>query len=216
MKKLVLTMALLAGATMGYAQGTINWTDYVSPSGSGAGFSVTIFGPATPTSPAQNLGNTSADLPAGTATYAGAPLSGSAFEVGLYVGTSEGAAQNAVVSGSPIATSSFLTGGSAGTWFLSSLLTATDNGDAPGTKVFVALAAWSTAGGASSYAAATERGFSTSSVTLTEGGGSPPVTPPSLQGTGITDFAIGSVPEPSTIALGVMGASAFLMRLRRK
>jgi hypothetical protein len=32
----------------------------------------------------------------------------------------------------------------------------------------------------------------------------------------MTSFSLAVTPEPSTIALGVIGASAFLLRLRRK
>jgi len=217
MKKTILTLSLLAGATAVYAQGTINWTDYVSPSKTGPGFGITVFGPATPTSPAtDSLGNTINDTPAGTAVYAGAPLT-TGFEVGLYVDTSATAVHNDVLNGAPVATQPFLTGASAGNWASPAGLDVT-TAFAAGQPVFVELAAWSTSGGATSYATSTgAEGFSlVSDATATLGGGSPPQPAPTLQGLGITDFSVGSVPEPSTIALGVMGASAFLMRLRRK
>jgi len=100
---------------------------------------------------------------------------------------------------------------------------------AAGSPVTVALAAWYNGGGAyTSYSAAQAAsmptGFSsTGSVNLT-GAPNPPVDLPGLNQAqtlsgGITSFSLAapsSVPEPSTIALGVMGASAFLMRLRRK
>jgi hypothetical protein len=221
MKKSLLTISLLAGATAGYAQGTINWADYIAPSKTGVGFSISVFGPAAPgDAPTSGLGNTANDTPAGTTTYAGAPLSGTAYEVGLYVGSTPAAAAAAVLSGSPIATTTFLTGSGAGNWEFAKALDATD--PAGPSTVYVDIAAWSTGGGASSYAAA----FSTpgdlfgssgpSTSPVAEVGGSPPPTPNNLQGLGLGDFTIGSVPEPSTIALGVMGASAFLMRLRRK
>jgi hypothetical protein len=72
-----------------------------------------------------------------------------------------------------------------------------------------------------SWDAATERGESTD-ITLgplggTPPGGLPPVTPPDLGGlngaNGLQSFAI--VPEPSTIALGVLGAAALLLRRRK-
>jgi hypothetical protein len=219
MKKSLLTISLLAGATMGYAQGTINWADYIAPSKTGVGFSISVFGPATPgAAPTSGLGNTANDTPAGTTTYAGAPLSGTAYTVGLYVGSTPALAASAVTSGSPIATTTFLTGSGAGDWEFAKSLDATD--PAGPATVYVDIAAWSSS--AATYAAA----FSTpgdlfgssgpSTSPVAEVGGSPPPTPNNLQGLGLTDFTVGSVPEPSTIALGVMGASAFLMRLRRK
>jgi hypothetical protein len=49
------------------------------------------------------------------------------------------------------------------------------------------------------------------------GGGNPPITPPDLGGlngqNGLQSFAV--VPEPSTIALGVLGAAALLLRRRK-
>jgi len=235
MKKLVITIGLLAGATVGYSQGTINWTDFVSPAGSDPGFSITIFGPGAETvGTSGQINNTSIDLPAGNATYAGAPLSGTGFTVGLYVDSTPDAVAADVLSGTPIATSTFQTGGNAGTWFTGSSLTAVDPTGAAGSLVYVELAAWS--GSLASYAAAVTAGgaeefghdlASTGQVVL--GGGSPPATPGALDGVtpanpngttpiGLDDFALvtSTVPEPGTIALGVMGASAFLMRLRRK
>jgi hypothetical protein len=222
MKKLAITISLLAGATVGYAQGTINWSDY-APANSKSGlpaFSISIFGPATPgAAPVNNKGNTSSDLPAGTATYAGAALNGTGFEVGLYVDTSAGAVSTDVTTGLPVATDTF-SSGFAGRWDISGGLDATVSAYPSGTAVFVELAAWSTTVAAPSYAAAAKTvdliGTSlVSSGTTALGGGL--TTPGTLAGIGVTDFSIGSaVPEPNTIALGVMGASAFLMRLRRK
>jgi len=214
----------LAGATVGYSQGVLNWSDYAAAN-SAAGlpaFDITVFS-APPGGAEQNLGNTSADFPPGNAHYSGTPLSGTGFEIGLYVGTTASAVQNAVTSGTPIATAAFQTGSDAGGWDQSGSLNATDPASPSGTGVFVELAAWSTAvGSPTSYASALSHGdaagFSTTSSGTTSlgGGGTPPATPGTLAGIGITDFSLASTPEPSTIALGVIGASAFLMRLRRK
>jgi hypothetical protein len=225
MKKLVMTISLLAGATAGYAQGTLNWSDYDSAISSShtPAFSITVFAPqSTGAAPINTLGNTSVDLPAGSATYTGAPLSGTGFEIGLYVDSSASAVAADVKSGTPIATSSFAAG--SGGWDFTGSLKATDPSLPSGSAVFVELAAWSTAvGSPASYAAAVANNdlagtsLVSSGTTTLGGGGSPPATPGTLAGIGITDFTIGTAtPEPSTIALGVMGASAFLMRLRRK
>jgi hypothetical protein len=223
MKKLAITISLLAGATAGYTQGVLNWSDYDGALNGLPAYSITIWS-APPSGTEQNLGNTSADLPAGNATYAGTPLSGTGFSIGLYVsGTAAGAA-NAVSSGTPVATDSFAAG--SGGWDFSGSLNATVPGLPSGSAVFVELAAWANngaAGAANSYAAAITDGyaagssFTSTGTTSLGGAGSPPATPGTLAGIGLTDFSLGTVtPEPSTIALGVIGASAFLMRLRRK
>jgi len=219
-------MSLLAGATLGYSQGVINWSDYQPANNSATpplpAFLITIWSPGTET---QGTGsapnNTSGDLPAGTATYSGAPLSGAAFEVGLYVDTTAGAVQTDILSGTPTATAPFLTGSDAGGWDFSGGFNATVPTLASGTAVFAGLAAWSTSSGATSYAQALSQGVPTgfevsTGTTALGGGGSPPATPGTLAGIGLQDFQLSSIPEPSTIALGVIGASTFLMRLRRK
>jgi hypothetical protein len=221
MKKLAITLGLLAGATAAYAQGEINWSDYVATQ-----WSITVFGPGTGASalPSNTAGNTSIDIPPGNATYSGAPLSGSGYTIGLYVDTSVAALQADVLTGTPIATSAFATGSLAGTWDTTGSLVAVSSKYPSGTAVYSELAAWSDAtGNPTSYAAALVAGdaagtsLPSSTTTVLGGGGTPPATPGNLGGSGITDFSIGTAtPEPSTIALGVMGASAFLMRLRRK
>lgn len=133
MKKLALTISLLAGATVGYAQGTLNWSDYQSANAAAhlPAFYIEIFSPG-PNGAEQNLGNTGNDLPAGGATYAGTALgtsgtgtgptgygNGANYEVGLYVGATASAAQNAVSSGAPIATDHFLSGALGGSWDIS-------------------------------------------------------------------------------------------------
>jgi hypothetical protein len=115
--------------------------------------------------------------------------------------------------------------GYAGAWSLNfgssaaTLLPGTTAGSAGGSQL--QLAAWYSGGGVTSYATAFSEGLpaGASEVGILNGlgGGSPPATAPDLGGLGITSFSLATtVPEPSTIALGVIGASAFLMRLRRK
>jgi len=218
-------MSLLAGATLGYSQGVVNWSDYQPANNSVTpalpAFLITVWGPGTETPGTSGpVNNTSGDLPAGNATYSGAPL-GAGFEVGLYVDTSVGAVGTDIASGTPITTAPFLTGSDAGGWDFSGGFNATVPTLASGTAVFVGLAAWSTADGATSYAQAVSQGVAqgftvSTGSTLLGGGGSPPATPGTLAGIGIQDFQLSTVPEPSTIALGVIGASTFLMRLRRK
>jgi hypothetical protein len=223
MKKMALSVILLTGATVAYSQGLINWSDYVSPAGSSPGFAITVFSAGT-----VNLGtgiapfNTVNDLPQGTATYTGAPM-GAGYEIGLYVDTSAYAVYLDTYNSTPIATTTFLTGAEAGTWQASGL-DATVPGLAGGTAVYVELAAWSTAGGATSFAQAIGQGYqagfsgpSTGTTTLGGSiGGGPPTMPGTLEGIGIQDFGVFLIPEPGTITLGVLGALAFSMHLGRK
>jgi hypothetical protein len=93
--------------------------------------------------------------------------------------------------------------------------------EAPGTTVTVGLAVWYNGGGVLTFAQAYNGFFPygespTGNVTL--GGGTIPV--PDLPGgpDGIQTFSLAMrpIPEPNTIALGVIGASAFLLHLPRK
>jgi len=230
MKKTLATITLLAGAVGLYGQGNISWQD------AGATFSISVFA-QDPTSPTvvEQYGNTSVDTPAGTAgasaegltgspNYGGIYLAGSGYTIGIYIDTTQAALAADLASGAPVQTSTFQTGANAGLWATSGLIAvdSTIPGGSSGTPVWIQLAAWAntgSAGAANSYGQAVADGYaagysvvSTTAIPL----GAPPGTPPSLGGLGITDFSLASpIPEPSTIALGVIGASAFLMRLRR-
>jgi len=219
MKKTITVMALLAGAVSGFSQGQIAMFDY------GSSFAIQVFAPSTVASPIsvtyggytvlEEQGNTAGNDNPGSATYTGAPL-GSGYDVEL-LGGPQGTALGSLmpVSGSLI--TSWLTGASAGYWNAP-----TQVASIPGTTTTatVAIAAWAATGplGAATTLAAAQAdgyawGISAPATTATLGFGS--VTPPFLPA-GLTSFSIASVPEPSTVALGVIGASSFLMRLRRK
>ena len=172
--------------------------------------------------------------------YGGAPLAGPTYSIGLYLDTIRAYLLTDITSGTPVATyNGFLTGTYAGNWTDAGVLTATTSSvlTAAGTSLvpvstgnflYVGLAAWQNTGASgavSTYAQAVNdgyaRGYEVSTGTLELGNsGSPPATTPNLAGIGLTDFSLAGevlpVPEPSSIALGVIGASAFLMRLRRK
>jgi len=223
--EIVLTLGLLAGSTVGYSQGTINWSDYVSPDQStgSPGFSISVFGPGyrtQGTGPYPN--NTSMDLPPGTATYTGAPLSGSGNTIALYVDTTSFAVQNDVYDEAPVALDSFGTGDEAGTWDLTGSLVATVPGINAGTAVFVELAAWE--GNYTSFASAGVHGAPlalsgvSTGTTILGGpsGDAPPAFPGNLEGIGLQSFGIFLIPEPSPIVLGILAGLAFLMRFGRK
>lgn len=129
-------------------------------------------------------------------------LAGPAFLAGLYEGdTLLGA------------TAPFRTGIGAGYWNPapdSSRATSV----APGANATLTVRAWEASGGAN-YAAALSAGKKTGksdAVTVATGGaGSPPSLPAVL--TGLKSFSL--VPEPSTIALGALGAAVLLFRRRK-
>jgi hypothetical protein len=242
MKKTLTLIALLAGASGVYAQGTVQFSDYV------AGFTIDVWSPETP----EVQGNTSTDSPVGSTSYTGSPLGGSAtgtgvtaygngtlWTIGLYASTSSSTPVN-LTPADLIATSTFQTtggtgkanviesptfggGGNAGSWF-NAQVAIPNAGTGSTASAQVELAAWYSGGGAASYSAAFTAGVPTgfSQVGILNGLGGPNSSGPSssaptLAGLGITSFSLTTAtPEPSTIALGVIGASAFLMRLRRK
>jgi hypothetical protein len=239
MKNTLVMISALAGAVGAFAQGTINWND-----GQSSG-TISIMSPNPGTPAVEEVGQTSYDSPVGNANYSGGWIGGTAtspgggvgatpgtvngvnyqaggsFSVGLYLDTSLSALTADILTGTPVATSAIQTGGAAGLWSTSGSLQATDNSVAPGTHVFVGIAAWYAGSGAGSYAAGIgvdPEGYVESTSEVSLGGGGPPALPtPGLSNLGLTSFSLATTtPEPSTIALGVMGASAFLMRLRRK
>jgi hypothetical protein len=237
MKKTFIVVGVLAGAVGAYAQGELQWNDGQN------NFDIAILSPNPANPTVEQTGNTSFDLPGGGATYGGGWIGGGAapgggvgatsasgpgavdyqnnalFEVGIYMASSQQALTAAIQSGSPLATSGIQGGGNAGL-YSTSALTVTDPNDA--SSAWVGIAAWYTGGSSSinSYASAVTAqdptGFVESSGPVTIG--SAPSPAGNLQGgDGLTSFSLATTtPEPSTIALGVIGASAFLMRLRRK
>jgi len=178
----------------------------------------------------------------GSGTVASSTLSynnGDSFSVELYA-----AAGNTVAAGfsslsaipgtlTPLADGNF-GAGYAGMFFPagSGLVTLNGTGGTPtvaaGGAATFALAAWFNGAGTYPTLAAAQAsggaapwGVSPLGAENVGGGTGQPPFLPGLGDTatvagGITSFSLQSVPEPSTIALGIMGASAFLMRLRRK
>jgi hypothetical protein len=114
-----------------------------------------------------------------------------------------------LVNGTPVgAPTPFLSGGSAG-FFLGGVQ---DAGVAAGTTVTAVVQAWDTATGAT-FDAALIKGVSAEWQLDVVGNpaGQPPAPPAAL--VGMTSFSL--VPEPSTIALAVLGGVALLFRRRK-
>lgn len=91
---------------------------------------------------------------------------------------------------------------------------------APGANGTFAAFAWDSSTGVTTYAAALAAwqtglihgGYSGSVTIATGGAGTPPSAPAGL--TGLQPWAV-TVPEPSTIALGILGAAGLLLRRRK-
>jgi hypothetical protein len=232
MKKSLILVSLLAGTMGVYAQGTLDWN-------SQGNWLISIYSPDVTTPNVIFTGDSPQDVPQGSTTYTGGFIGGTAaspgpgvggtpssgpggynyqtagnFEVGLYIDTSAAAVLTDIQTLSPLATTT-ISDGALGTSTLASA-----PGIAGGTEVNVGLGAWYTGAGtytsyASAFAGGVPAGYSISSgqIALGTQTGTPVVIGPGL---GLTSFSLATtVPEPSTIALGVIGASAFLMRLRR-
>ena len=217
-KSITGVVALLAGAFAAHSQGTVSFANYSSLStyiyvSLKSGSTVTPLGGASGAA----TGSSSADVGLGNN-----------WTVALYGNSGSGDAASTLVQlttdGTTPVTATMANGtsdGVAGTWFSTAV------GEVPGTTLAgqpatVQVYAWYNDGGtATTLAAAQAKGFPTgfsATGNVTTGGpntGLPPSFPAGLPAT-LGNFAVSSVPEPSTIALGVMGASAFLLRLRKK
>jgi hypothetical protein len=233
MKKTLITVSLLLGAIGLQAQGYVNWN-------ANGTWGISFYSPDTTTPTQIFTGDSQQDIPAGSTVYTGgwigtssspgagvgvAPASfqgvnyqnAAGFEVGLYMDTSAAAVKTDILTGTPLATDTINGGGLAGIGS-----EASDPSASGGSIVNLGLAAWYTDGGLyTSYQAAVAAGqpagyaISTGTQTL----GSLTGTPETINGAtiGLPSFSLATtIPEPSTIALGVIGASTFLMRLRRK
>jgi hypothetical protein len=217
-------LILLAGAYVVHAQGTVSFANYASSTY--LYVSYRLFG----SSPLLG-GSTSGPTPT-LENYASCVGNGNAWSIELY---GAAGANDPPASLSPLGSIATFANGVndkiAGTWRSSAVL------DIPGTTLAgqiatVQLYAWYNDGGViTSFAQALEDGVpagSSSAANVTVGGpsvsgpGSPPSELPySALASGPQPlnpfiFSVAStVPEPTTIALGLMGAAAFLLRLRR-
>jgi uncharacterized protein (TIGR03382 family) len=245
MKKTLTIVSLLAGAAVSvHAAGEIQWNSAVSGweiyvygvnySGTPAEQATEVTGDTQWSTPS---GSTVFGGPAlgGTATGSGTGMAGvyngNNYMAGLYVGSSTAAVAAALTGGTPLVTANFVTTGGAGNggWWVGSPsywgqlpnnAMYTPSAGPAGTKVYVGIAAWFSGGGAASYAAAIAAGVPAGSDGVSSGITLPTdlEPPPSLEGSGLESFDLTvpvPVPEPGAIALGVMGASAWLFRRRK-
>jgi len=208
-------VALLAGAFVAHSQGTVSMANYLS-------LAKYIYVSYNGT----KLGGASG-APTGTATANVGK--GGDWTVALYGNIGSGDAASTLtectVAGGGLAQTTFAQGAgagdaTAGTW-ATSIIAQIPGTTLAGQASTVQLYAWYNAGGTiTTYAGASVKGQSATGNVASPGGtnpgGGPSITPPGLPALGNFSVAGTATPEPSTIALGVMGASGMLLRLRRK
>jgi hypothetical protein len=188
MKKLIISAICVLAALSSYGQGQVDFTNFATPPGMPV-IDAPVF-----------------DIDGTTR------LDGGAFLAQLYAGPAGG---TLAAIGTP---TPFLSGAGAGYFGGGSLAIP---GVAAGTTADLQVRAWDASGG-STFADAVNAGVSTGMSDLltgitTGGSGSPPSAPSPL--TGLTSFSLTGgnvvVPEPSTIALGLLGAGLLVFRRRK-
>jgi len=218
----VTTLALLAGAVSVYSQGQVSMTDVpgIQVYGTQAtGNTEVTWGGFTVDEMIGNSGldtttlGTSSNYNASggpTVSFTGAPA-GAGFTAELLAGPTGSSVGNLAETHTLI-TSWFTTGqGLPGFW--DSAVNSSVSGIAAGLNAAVAVAAWDgpQTSLAAAQAAGVPWGISNVGTATALGGGT--FQPPNA--VGLDSFDVVGTPEPSTIALGVMGASALLFRRRK-
>jgi hypothetical protein len=211
MKKALIALAAVAVSGSVYAQGTLIFKTLGIQNAAGTGtYNVPLF--ANDGNNVQN-GISVGDVPPDTAAPAGTLPGG--VTVGLF----------APGASTPFATGILGTSAATGPFVVTpASQTVAVPGSAPGTTPTITIRAWQ---GTSFAAAQGANGQSWGQWTLTTkplggdpGGGALPITPPTLTGWGPengTGFELNStVPEPTTIALSVLGVGALVLARRRK
>lgn len=206
MKKTVLILTSLVLSSVGaFAQGQIVFNNIQT-----GVVRAQIFGVDAANPGLSQRGNPANGTPAGATAYGGAALAGTGFSVQVYGGTTS-ASESSLTPSSVIL--DFRTGGAAGFINNPNGVVATITGVAEGGMANIQLRAWDNQGGTIlTYEQALIRGSSAMFVSQPLGGIL--TTPPFMAG--LTGFNIAPVPEPSTIALGILGASSLLFLRRKK
>jgi len=233
MKKTIIISTLLAAGAMGaFAQGTVQFTDALT------GSKIHIFQPQLATPTVEIQGNMSTDSPTGSTVYTGGFVGGSATGTGL----GNGFNISVELFAAPGTTATSFSQLSPVTQYLSSTSTKaagagsfsgfTPSGD-PGIPndpsslgvATIAIAAWYNGGSASAinpnnpgipYSTAVTDKYPVGNSALFVLSGLGYGTATAAAPVGQTSFSLvtQAVPEPSTIALGLIGASSFLLRRR--
>jgi len=229
-KNLLITASLLCVAAGAMAQGTIFFNDRVSSSSFGT-VVAPIFGPepGDPTiskkgNPVSTWNGTSGPtpIPAGTQTYGGAPLVGTGYTASLWGGVSGTDTEQSLrlVATAPfrVTTSQSLYG----FWLAPSAAQAVPGVPSdPNVRGVFQVRVWDNKGGTvNTWAEAILQqstllhGSSDLFVVPFQLGALPSPTSPNIQG--LLSFNLFVVPEPSVIALGVLGAGCLFLLRRRK
>lgn len=221
MKKLILTAALAASATVVFGQGAIQ-------TGNNFGTTVAqmpIYGPD-PSNPTLSLtGQSAIAVPVGSTVYNGPLLQGTGWDFAVYAG-----AQNADPSTFSLLTiQNFRTSASGGkpAGFAPTLATVTVPGVAAGTAANFQIRVWNNLNGtvnnwstasadwAAGLLAAGESSVVTSGPLGGVSSGGPVSTPNTVGWSSFNAYFV-AVPEPGTIALCGLGAASVLLFRRKK
>jgi hypothetical protein len=228
MKKtlIVTVIALLAGAVSGYSQGQVFFYNYETEGGTTLKQAIFDVQPTANDNTSvtwggytvqEEMGSTSAssETPKGTTVYSGTGLLGTGYEAQMLASPIPNDTLNDLV---PVGNVLPFFTIAAGAGYLNGMQIVTVGS---GTVLTVAIAVWNNGGGqyttlAEAQAAGEPWGISNTANDPTA------VVPnlPTSMPTSIESFSLGgpeiqSIPEPGTIALGALGASAFLFRRRQ-
>jgi len=151
-------------------------------------------------------------------TLNGVGVDGVGYSAQLFAGPAGTAAGSLQAVASSLTT--FRSGAGAGAW--TAVTDVVIPGVAAGSQAALQVKAWANTGGtlttyAAAVAAGAPNGFSNLMLSNPLGGGNPPTPSPNMLGLGVTDplQAFALVPEPSVIALGVLGVVGLLLRRRK-
>jgi len=215
MKKSVITLAAIVVAASAFGQGQIALNNRQTVDQGLGLVNSPIFGSEGIGLP-QKIGGTATGNPAGTTEYTGARLDGSGFTAQLWFASGVGQSESALQPADGL--TSFRTGTGAGYLLTGGI--ATLPGVTAG-RVTLQLRVWDNQGGTvNSWTEALARapqGLAHGASALfspTQPVGFGTVQPPVLEG--MTSFNLMQVPEPSTIALGILGGLGTLLLIRRR
>jgi len=187
MKKLLLVgVVSLVGVSSVSAQGTINFVNRITGT---------------------------LDKPVYLNGVGGTLLSGANFVAQLYYSATDPGPAGSLTAVLDAAAPFRPAGAGAGYWNAGADATRVLTGILPNTQVWLQVRAWDSTFGATYDLAKAAGGLwgDSNVFTAIAGGGTPPVAPANM--TGLTSFTL--VPEPSTLALGILGAVALLLRRRK-
>lgn len=209
-KSLIITAFLALVAANAFSQGTVRYVPNITGSYTTRIYAQDLVNPLL-----ELHGNPANGVPVGTTVYTGAALAGTGFTASLWAGSSSNSL--ALVAGTSLG---FRTGSAAGLW--SEPAQTVIDGFTPGTTPSLLVRVWNNSNGVDSWAKvladpSVARGDSTifapsGGLGGTDAGGNIFLTPTLAN---MRSFNLHVVPEPSLIALGVLGLGALLLRRRK-